>query len=286
MQAQIACHHLGDFHQAREYAAAVMALAGQVPHPARCISVLDPVVASLAESARNSWITGYLVRALADCEAAVALGRELRHPDSLAFAWLFHAWIHGYRGDWTTCLASAEAGAAVARESGSVQTLAWNLGVRGWARAHAGDPEAGEAELAGAIDMSRAIMGQVALPQFNAMMAEVLLVRQNLARAETLLKQAGAFERSHDDRYFAAELRRLSAICLAKRGRIDDACVGLHEAIDVARSQGASIFELRAALSLAELDLQQGCETVRCALARVPELELWPDVRAAHQVLQ
>src|SRR3989442_11668287 len=110
MNAQIACHHLGVFGEAREYAARVMALADRVPHPDRCISALDPVVASLAESARNCWITGYLVRALADCERAVTVGEALRHPDSLAFAWIFHAWIHSYRGDWTTGLASANTG--------------------------------------------------------------------------------------------------------------------------------------------------------------------------------
>ena len=63
MNAQIAWHHLGEFRQAREYAVEVMALAGQVPYPERCISILDPVVASLSESARNWWITGYLGRA-------------------------------------------------------------------------------------------------------------------------------------------------------------------------------------------------------------------------------
>ncbi len=105
MNAQIACHHLGEFGEARDYAAKVSALAGHVAYPARCVSILDPVVASLSESARNRWITGDLASAVADCEAAVALGRELRHPDSLAFAWVFHAWIHGYRGHWTTCLA-------------------------------------------------------------------------------------------------------------------------------------------------------------------------------------
>jgi DNA-binding winged helix-turn-helix (wHTH) protein/tetratricopeptide (TPR) repeat protein len=286
MQAQIACHHLGEFHQAQEHAAAVMVLAGEVPFPDRCISVMEPVVGSLAESARNWWIMGYLVRALADCEAAVALGRELRHPDSLAFAWLFHAWINGYRGEWRTCLGSAQAGAGVARESGSVQTLAWNLCVQGWARAHVGDVEAGEKELAAAIDMSRTIWGQVALPQFIAMMAEVLFLRDDPAAAEEWLKQASEFEQTHDDRYFAAEVRRLSAMCCAKRGRIADACKGLHEAIDVARSQSASTLELRAALNLAELEPREGREAVCTVLARVPEPEPWPEVEAARRILQ
>ena len=95
----------------------VMTLADRAPYVDRCISVFDPVVASLAESARNSWITGYLARAFSDCDAAVTLARELRHPDSLAFAWLFHAWIHGYRRDWHRCVASSETGITIANFS-------------------------------------------------------------------------------------------------------------------------------------------------------------------------
>jgi len=286
MNAQIACHHMGLFGEASEYAARVMALADHVPHPDRCISALDPVVASLAESSRNCWMTGYLARALTDCERAVTIGKTLRQPDSLAFAWLFHAWMHGYRGDWTTCLASAETGIKIASESGSVQTLAWNQGVRGWARAHVRDLESGRLELSAAIDASKAIMGQVALPQFSAMMAEVLLLGDDVTAAEEWLTQATAIEDSNDDRNFAAEVQRLSAVCRAKRGAIDDACIGLRKAIDVARSQGASTFELKAALDLATLDPREGQKAMRSALEAIPEQEPWPEVEAARQALR
>jgi DNA-binding winged helix-turn-helix (wHTH) protein len=282
MEAQIACHHLGEFQQARHHAATVMTLADRASHSERCIGILDPIVASLAESARNWWITGYLRRALADCEAAVALGRELGHPDSLAFAWLFHAWIHGYQGDWPTCLASSETGIAIARESGSVQTLAWNQCVHGWALAQTGKIQAGESELAAAIEASKTIRGGVALPQFNGMMAEVLQARSDFVAAERWLTQAIEFEHSHDDRYFSAEVHRLSAVCRVKRGRIDEGCSVLHEAIDVARSQGATTFELRAALSLADVDPQDGRLAVRDALTRFPEPEPWPEIASAR----
>jgi hypothetical protein len=253
---------------------------GLASHADRCISIFDPIVASLAESARNWWITGHLKRALADCEAAVVVGRELRHPDSLAFAWVFHAWIHGYRGDWKTCLASAEAGIAIARESGSVQTLVWNQAVHGWAVAQVGDVATGESEIAASIDASKGIMGHVALPQFIAMIVEVLLAREDLAAADRWLTQAAEFENSHADQYFAAEVHRLSAICLARQNRTDDARSGFLKAIEVARSQGATTFMLRAALSLADVDLREG----RDALANFPEPEPWPEVVAAQDL--
>jgi len=281
-QAQIACHHLGEFSQARDHACMVMTLADRAAYGERCISVFDPVVASLAESARNNWITGYLARALSDCDAAVTLAKEVRHPDSLAFAWLFHAWIHGYRRDWHRAVASSETGLTIAHQSGSVQTLAWNGCVHGWAVGHVGDPASGEGEMAAAIEASKGIMGHVALPQFSAMMAEVLLVRGDLTAAETCLTHAMDFEHSRDDGYFAAEVRRLSGVCLARQGRVDEARARLSEAREIARAQGATMFELRSSLSLAEVNVREGRMAARDVLARFPEPEPWPEVMAAR----
>jgi tetratricopeptide (TPR) repeat protein len=286
MHAQIACHHLGEFRQAQEYTAAVVALAPDVRHTERLISIFDPVVGSLAESSRNSWITGYLARSLADSESAVMLARELRHPDSLAFAWLFHGWMRGYRGDWRTCLASTENGIAIARESGSIQTLAWNRCIHGWAVAHLGEFEGGRSELSEGIDASKAIMGQVALPQFIAMMAEVLLVGKQPAAAEAWLMRAVEFDTSHDDRYFAAEVRRLLAICLTARGDTDGARAYLRSALEISRAQGAVLFELRAALTLAEHDVHEAHAALRSVLARFPEPELCSEVDAARRILR
>jgi hypothetical protein len=47
-----------------------------------------------------------------------------------------------------------------------------------------GDVETGRSELCRAIDASKAIMGQVALPQFSAMMAEVQLLGDDITAAE------------------------------------------------------------------------------------------------------
>jgi hypothetical protein len=56
MHAQLACHHLGEFHEAQKYAADVRALAPRACPAERIISILDPVVASLAESSRNRYL--------------------------------------------------------------------------------------------------------------------------------------------------------------------------------------------------------------------------------------
>lgn len=64
MHTHIACHDLGEFRQSVEHAAAVLTLAPRVSHAEPCASILDPVVASLAESARTLWTMGQLAHAL------------------------------------------------------------------------------------------------------------------------------------------------------------------------------------------------------------------------------
>ncbi len=243
--------------------------------------MFDPIAASLAESSRNWWITGYLARAQADADAAVRIGRELRHPDSLAFALAFHGWLQGHRGDWTTCIASTEAGIATARESDSVQTLAWNRCVHGWGLAHDGRIEEGAAELLAGIDASTAIMGQVALPQFYAMMAEVLLLERNVEGARTWVQRATALMDANADLYFAAEVHRLAARC--ETGSRGAAIAHLRRAIGVARSQGAKLFELRTALDLAGVEPTEGKAAVAVALTEFPEPEPWTEIMRARQ---
>jgi len=53
----------------------------------------------------------------------------------------------------------------------------------------------------------------------------------------------------------------------------------------VARAQGATLFELRAALVLAAHDAQEAREALRSMMGRFPEPEPWAEVTAARQIL-
>jgi hypothetical protein len=104
-----------------------------------------------------------------------------------------------------------EAGIMVASDSGSVQTLAWNRCVKGWALVHTGQQRAARS-FPGHLGQS-ADHGQVAIPQFSTMMAEMLLLRVDVDEAQKWwLSQARDLSNRQFDRYFDAELHRLSAI--------------------------------------------------------------------------
>ncbi|HUP41179.1 MAG TPA: AAA family ATPase [Vicinamibacterales bacterium] len=285
MHAQIACHHLGEFGEAQGHSTAAVSLVPRTSPAERRIMMFDPIAASLAESSRNLWITGHLARAAVDADEAVRIGRELRHPDSLAFALVFHGWLRGQRRDWTVCVASTDAGITIARASDAVQTLAWNRCVHGWGAAHAGAIETGLSELAAGIEASTAIMGQVALPQFYAMMAEVLLLNRDPARARDWIERAIVLMNANADMYFAAEVHRLAARCDRERGTTAAAREHLHIATDIARSQRAKLFELRAALDLGEIEADGGKRALAAALIDFPEPEPWPEVMSARLVV-
>jgi DNA-binding winged helix-turn-helix (wHTH) protein/predicted ATPase len=283
LQAQIACHHLGDFAGADEHAVEVERHGSVLAPAERFLSLFDPLVASLAESSRNAWVTGRLRQASAYAEAAIAVATEIGNLESQAFAWLFHAWLHGYKEDWRTCLQSAGQGIAIARHGGTVQTLAWNRCVHGWARALTGDVAGGQDELREGMDLSQSLMGHVALPQFRAMMAQAHLADGNLTSARTWIDDALHAAHDHDDRYVAAEIHRLAALCGARGPHDLTPTEHAREAIAVSRAQGAMFFELRAAHALA--DLTSDIHPIAVALERLPEPEAWPDVVRARRRL-
>ena len=129
-------------------------------------------------------------------------------------------------------------------------------------------------------------MGQVGFPQQSVMMAEVLLLKGDVDSAQQWLAQALELSNRQFDRYFDAELHRLSAVCLLGKGQREAALTRLGNALDVASSQDAATFELRAALTLAEHDLGDWRDVLSSALARFPEPEPWPEIEDAQRFLR
>jgi tetratricopeptide (TPR) repeat protein len=251
--ATIITHHMGELAVAQHHAEICIALGTRQNQAARLIGIFDPVVGALAESSRNLWMMGDTRRCVENTERAIELAREIGHPESLSFALLFQGWMHGYREDWKASLRSTAEAITLGEEHGLIQTMAWNHYVHGWAFAHVGNAAEGLIELESAIESSVRIMGQVAMPHFFAMLAEVLILlgrhTEALERIRGMLK---ANETSRD-LYFNAELYRLAAECHAAIGQREAAEVACEQAIETARSQGAKTFELRAVTVLGRL---------------------------------
>jgi predicted ATPase len=134
------------------------------------------------------------------------------------------------------------------------------------------------------------IWGQVGMPQFLAMLAEVLILRGEHERALGELQRILAVNETSSDRYFDAELHRLAAEChlaLGQPGAAEDA---LQQAIDTACSQEGKTFELRATTALARLWSARGeKDRARALLQPVcdafRDAEETPDLRRARTCL-
>jgi ATP/maltotriose-dependent transcriptional regulator MalT len=163
--------------------------------------------------------------------------------------------------------------------------------VRGWALAHSGKGADGVAELHGGIEDSVRILGQVAMTNFTAMLAEVLIIRGEQARALDEIQRILVVNETHRDDYFNAELHRLAAECLLALDELDAAEAALERAIAIAREQHARTFELRAATVLGRLWAGRGEQSrAHDQLQRIVETlrdpEDLPDVRRARACLK
>jgi len=253
MWAMIAAHHIGNLLVAQRHADVCIQMGTPANQAARLTSIFDPVVATLAESSRNLWMLGDTRGCIERARRGVELAREIRHPESLGFALLFHGWMHGYREDWDTCLGSTVEGIALGIRYGLAQTLAWNHCSHGWALAHTGKTAEGLAELQSAMEDSARISGQIAMPLFCAMLSEVLMLRGDHARALEEIRQRLMLNETSCDLYVNAELHRLAGECHLALGEPEAAEASLQRAIDTARAQEAKTFELRAATALSRL---------------------------------
>jgi predicted ATPase len=91
------------------------------------------------------------------------------------------------------------------------------------------------------------------MPHFLAMLAEVLILRGDHARALDEIQRILTVNETSRDRYFNAELHRLAAECHLALGEPEAAEAALQQAIETARAQGAKTFELRATTALGRL---------------------------------
>ena len=96
------------------------------------------------------------------------------------------------------------------------------------------------------------------MPRFLLLLADAYREARRPQAALQQLAEADDVMRATQERSFEAEVHRLRGKLLRDAGDCAGAEAHLHSALDVARSQGAKFWELRAALDLARLWRDQG----------------------------
>jgi len=265
-------------------AVAAMQVFPMPPAPADGRPVLwaDPGVMLHCQHGAVSFAAGRFAQAEVAVAHALRIARELRHPFNLASACTFAALHEDTAGRWDAAIAVAQEAIATARAydfpfwEGIAQIFA------GHATACRGDIAEGLALLRDGLARWRGTGARLATSNHLNLLADVCLLGGDLAGARTALAESAAHAARHGERVFLAETYRLQACC---EDEVNAAAL-LERAIDVARAQGARLWELRA--TLARHRLAPSAESRRALAASCQAFDDEPatrDVAAAHRTL-
>jgi predicted ATPase len=220
----------------------------------------DTRVSSLLFSAWILLFQGYPERALRRGREAPAAVDESGHAYTTSQALYLTCWLHQMRGEQRVVEERATALVELATENGLSAWAANGTVLLGWAVANGGATEAGIAQLRRGLAAKQAMGVQLHAPGFLGLLAELYIGIKDFGEALKLLDEALARVDRLDERWFEAELHRLKGeallACSADGSAEAESCY--QRALAVARTQGARLWELRAAMSLARLWAEQG----------------------------
>jgi predicted ATPase len=221
----------------------------------------DAGVADLALMSWPLWLLGHADTAITRMDAAIQRADAIRHPHSQAYACYYASVLHALRGEFSTARGYAERCLTLSEEHGFRQ---W----RGLAHAIRDicvtllDPSSSTFEdIRAALDEYRGAGYQLGITAQYVLLCPALLLSHKYEAALELIEQGFATTNRNSERIFEAELYRLKARTLLLRGGPDartEAQSLLDQALTTARNQHAKALELRAAVDLAALWIDQG----------------------------
>jgi predicted ATPase len=218
----------------------------------------DPRVAALGYLGIDLFCLGYPHQALVQSGAAIAEARRLADPSSLAASLAISAGLLLLGGDNATLDKRAGQLIAVATEQGFPRWHAQGTICRGWVKVNNGDVAEGMSLLRSGSKAYRATGSLLWMPHYFALLARACEIAGQIEEGLTLLDDAlGVVERT-GERLLEAELNRHKGQLLLRQGHSEAAEVLYRKALGIAAEQGAKLWELRAAMSLARLRRDQG----------------------------
>jgi predicted ATPase len=201
---------------------------------------------------------GFPDQALARSDAAIAEARRLAHPASLASSLTFDVRLRSFVGDNALLGERVNELVAVTTEQGFPQFGAVGTIYRGWVEVKNGDVAEGISLLRSGSTAFRVTGAALWKPHHTALLARAYETAGQIDEAVTLLDEALQVVERTGERWFAAELNRRKGELLLRQGDPEAAEDLYRKALSIAEEQGAKLWELRAAASLARLRRDQG----------------------------
>jgi tetratricopeptide (TPR) repeat protein len=202
------------------------------------------------------WGLGTSERALARAGEAERLARELSHPNTLANAMTFAAYLYWFCGEADAALEKVRAVEELGRTYGLAAYLPIATVLAGRIAVHGGRRADGLAAALGALPALRGWRHTIAV----SLVAESCAETGEFAKGLEVLAEGLATAERDGMGIHLSELHRLRGELLARASSTPtpEAIASLRRALELAQRQQARSLELRAATSLARLLAPQG----------------------------
>jgi hypothetical protein len=253
---------LGDFVSARALLEKCHRLGDSVSRSTYAVPTLVHLPTSaLAWLAVDLTHLGYITQGRAQMHKALSDARRIKHVHSLVMTLIFACWVERTAGSPDDARLQAEEAVALSNEHGFPHWLGWAYLHLGWALAAVKQLDEGLTLLERGLSFLRASGSVTHTPLALVWLAEAYAKLGRLDEGLSYLTEAAQIIETTDERCDQAELHRVRGDLLNAIGDGTAAEQNYHQALSVARPQGARIFELRAATSLARLWRHQGKQT-------------------------
>ena len=221
--------------------------------------VVDPWITSQMYLAWTLWMLGYPDQALEQSRQSVAAARELRHPFSVALALNFSEWLFQFCGDVVQANKTVVEALELSHKHGFAFWFGWSKVIGGWVKAQQAPSESCVAEIREGIKEWRAQGSELGCHYFLVLLAEVCAQAGKISDALEALSDAEEFAKATGEGFMLSEIPRLRGEFLLHKKRIEsaEAEVYFRDAIKIARDQESRSLELRAAMSLGRVLVNQ-----------------------------
>lgn len=221
---------------------------------------VDLGVFTLSYLSHALWGLGYPQQAVERSREALALAHEVQHPFSLALAQAYAAMLQQFRRKPLTAHTHVELALSVCAKHGFAYYLAWATIIQGWVLAAAGRREEGRAQLQQGLTTLQATGGGLRSSYYLVLLAAAEGEVGQAEKGLRVLEEASRQLEHTQECWVAAPLSCLQGdlwLAVSPANPLAaEAC--FHQALEVASSQHAKSWELRAATGLARLWQAQG----------------------------
>jgi predicted ATPase len=246
---------------------------------------------ALAWQSHALWCLGYPQQAQERGLDAVKLVQDLDQPFNQALVSAYLALLQQLRADEAVAREHAEQALALTSKYHAPYYRAWAGILVSYALALEQPDEEYIGRLRESISEFKASSARLRLPYYLSLLAQVCRKAGRVEEGLACIDEALAEARTHNERWWNAELHRLRGELLRMHGAdASDVEAAFLRAIEIARSQQARSLELRATMSLAQLWIAQNRSDD--ARRQLSDLYAWftegfetPDLQASQLLL-